>query len=96
MANHLRTFALLNSEWDRPFIGTIIRIPLRSKCQAKLSEISLKETSIPDIRFSMDRFATEMGFNGLLFLKSVHQIELCVDNQQLNKIEILNKQGLIG
>ena len=30
MINQLKCFALLNEDWDHPFVGTIIRIPLRT------------------------------------------------------------------
>lgn len=95
MANQLRCFSLINSRWECPFDGTIIRIPLRNMSQAKWSEISSKEASIHNVRYSMDSFAGEMGSNGLLFLRSVHRIVLSVDDQRLDEVEILNRQDLI-
>jgi sacsin len=96
MANQLRCFSLINTEWEQPFDGTIIRIPLRNTSQAKRSEISTKEASTYDVRYSMDCFANEMGSNGLLFLKSVHRIILSVDNERIDEVEIVNRHDLAG
>lgn len=95
MANQLHCFSLISSEWEVPFDGRIIRIPLTSASQAKESEISPKEATIHDIRASMDNFAVEMGSNGLLFLKSVHCIVSSVDGQRINEVEILNRHDLV-
>ncbi|MCJ1247903.1 hypothetical protein MMC30_005118 [Trapelia coarctata] len=95
MANQLRCFSLINTEWEHPFNGTVIRIPLRNTSQEKRSEISTKEASIRDVRYSMDSFANEMGSNGLLFLRSVQRIVLSVDDQRLNEVEIVNRHDLI-
>jgi len=94
MTNQLRCFSLINTEWQQPFQGTIIRIPLRNALQAKRSEISTKETTTDDIAHSLNSFAEEMGSDGLLFLNSVQRIVLSVDDKQLNEIEITNGDDL--
>jgi sacsin len=94
MANQLRCFSLINTEWQRPFQGTIIRIPLRNALQAERSEISTKETTTDDIEHSLNSFAEEMGSDGLLFLNSVQRIILSVDDKQLNEIEVTNGDDL--
>ena len=96
MANQLRCFSLINLGWECPFDGTIIRIPLRNTSQAERSEISTRETFTHDVRSAMDSFANEMGSNGLLFLKSVQRIVLSIDSQQLDEVEIVNRQDLVG
>lgn len=94
MANQLHCFSLINTEWQHPFRGTIIRIPLRNASQAKRSEISKKETTTDDIERSLNTFAEEMGSDGLLFLNSVQRIVLSVDDKQLNEIEVTNEHDL--
>lgn len=94
MANQLHCFSLINTEWQHPFRGTIIRIPLRNASQAKRSEISKKETTTGDIERSLNTFAEEMGSDGLLFLNSVQRIVLSVDDKQLNEIEVTNEHDL--
>jgi len=95
MANQLHCFSLINTEWQRHFHGTIIRIPLRNASQAKRSEISTKETTTDDIEHSLNSFAEEMGSDGLLFLNSVQRIVLAVGDKQLNEIEVTNGHNLI-
>ena len=94
MTNQLRCFSLINTEWQRPFYGTIIRIPLRNASQAKKSEISTKETTTDDIEHSLNSFAEEMGSDGLLFLNSVQRIVMSIDDKQVNEIEVTNGADL--
>ena len=94
MMNQLHCFSLLNTEWEKPFCGTIIRIPLRNAYQALWSEISQKEIIPDDIRDSMNIFADEMGSSGLLFLKSVQRIALSINDEQLNEVEVVNRHDL--
>ena len=96
MINQLQCFSLFGTEWEHPFGGTIIRIPLRSASQARRSEISEVETTTDDVQNSMDSFADEMGSSGLLFLKSVQRIVLSVDDEQLNEVEVINRHDLTG
>ena len=94
MINQLRCFSLLGTEWEHPFDGTIIRIPLRSASQARRSEISKVETITNDVEDSMNSFADEMGSSGLLFLKSVQRIVLSINDKQLNEVEVINRNEL--
>lgn len=95
MINQLACFSLLNTDWSRPFPGTIVRIPLRNAVQAGRSEISKTETAEKDVRDAISSFANDMGSNGLLFLKSVKRIVLLVNNEQLDEVEVINRQDLI-
>jgi hypothetical protein len=94
MTNQLDCFSLLNTEWGRPFKGTIIRIPLRNASQAARSEISKTMTTTHDVQNALESFANDMGSNGLLFLKSVQRIVLSVDNEQLSEVEVTNTGDL--
>jgi sacsin len=94
MMNQLHCFSLINTEWQRPFRGTIIRIPLRNALQAEKSGISTRETTTDDIERSLNSFAEEMGSDGLLFLNSVQRIVLSIDDKQLNDIEVTNGHDL--
>ncbi len=96
MINQLDCFSLVNTEWEHPFGGTIIRIPLRNASQAQRSEISKLETTEKDVQDSMESFANEMGSNGLLFLKSVRRIVLSINDKQLNEVEVINGHDLTG
>lgn len=96
MINQLRCFSFFGTEWEHPFGGTIIRIPLRSASQARRSEISKIETTTNDVQNSMDSFAHDMGSSGLLFLKSVQRIVLSVNDEQLNEVEVINRHDLTG
>jgi hypothetical protein len=94
MKNQLDSFSLLNTEWTRPFKGTIIRIPLRSRSQAAQSEISKTTTTTIDVKNALESFANDMGSNGLLFLKSVKRIVLSINNEQLSEVEVINTDDL--
>ncbi|ERF72113.1 hypothetical protein EPUS_02904 [Endocarpon pusillum Z07020] len=94
MITQLDGFSLVNTEWDRPFMGTIIRIPLRTASQAAVSEISNKETTTDDVRDALDSFADDMGSNGLLFLKSVRRIVLSINDQLMTEVKITSKDSL--
>lgn len=96
MINQLDCFSLLNTEWEQPLHGTIIRIPLRNASQAERSEISKKETTEEDVQNAIESFGEEMGSNGLLFLKSIRRIVLCIDNEQLSEVEVTSKYDLTG
>jgi sacsin len=95
MINQLKCFSLLNDDWNHPFVGSIIRIPLRTPSQAERSEISNKATATDDVLSAMDRFATEMGSEGLLFLKSIQKIILEVDHEQRDEINIVHRNESI-
>lgn len=94
MISQLGGFSLLNTEWKRPFEGTIIRIPLRNASQASVSEISNKETTTGDVRDALNSFADDMGSNGLLFLRSVRRIALSINDQLVTEIKITSKDSL--
>lgn len=94
MINQLECFSLVNTEWERDFHGTIIRLPLRNASQAPRSDISKTETTVDDVRNAIDTFASEMGSNGLLFLRSVRRIVLAVRGEHLGEIEVINQQDL--
>ena len=94
MITQLSGFSLVNTEWDRPFIGTIIRIPLRNASQAAVSEISNKETTTGDVRDALNSFADDMGSNGLIFLKSVRRIVLSINDQLMTEVKITNRDSL--
>ena len=96
MINQLGCFSLLCTDWEHPFDGTIIRIPLRNASQASRSEISKVETITNDIQDSMNSFANDLGSSGLLFLKSVQRIVLSINHEQLNEVEVINRHDLTG
>lgn len=96
MTNQLRCFSLVNDDWNHPFDGTIIRMPLRTPSQAERSEISNKPTVTNEILSAMDRFAAEMGSEVLFFLQSVQSIVLEDDHERRGEVNIVNGRDLIG
>ena len=96
MVNQLDCFSLLNTKWEDPFHGTIIRIPLRNASQAGRSEISKVETTKNDVRDALHSFANDMGSSGLLFLKSVRRIVLSVDLERLSEVKVTNELDVNG
>lgn len=92
MINQLKGFSAIDEfeSFDKPLHGTIIRLPLRTDAQAKVSKISTRETDISDIEKSLTAFAQEIGIQGLLFLKSVQRIVINIDATRLHDIAVVN------
>ena len=64
-----------NKSWNRPFNGTLFRLPLRTKVQAESSLLSKRHLSLEDAKqllLSLQEEAASM----LLFLKNIEQIEI--------------------
>ncbi len=91
MRNQLSSYSSFPFEFDAPLDGTIVRIPLRTAVQARKSAIRDQETTISDVRDSMEGFATEVQQGGLLFLKSVTKVSLFVNDDRLGSTEVTNK-----
>lgn len=91
MINQLSAYSSLLLEFNRPLDGTVVRIPLRTAAQAGKSAIRDQRTTISDVQFSMEGFATEVNQGGLLFLKNVTRVSLSVDDELLGITEITNK-----
>lgn len=98
MKNQLAAFGSLQQNFRTEFVGTIIRLPLRTKEQAVKSAIvdDDKYTSQEDILFAFSKFKDEM-VESLLFLKSVTSITLRIagQNEVYAKVEILNKESVV-
>ena len=74
--NHMAAFQSVMEHPNQPFQGTIIRIPLRTREQAMRSDICDRETTVPEIREVLEKFATEFGNSGLLFLRNIEKVTL--------------------
>jgi sacsin len=95
MSNQLSAYSLFPFEFNSPLDGTIVRIPLRTAAQAKKSDICAEETTISDVRSSMEGFATEIHHGGLLFLKSIMKVSLSIGMKHLASTEVTNKSEVI-
>jgi sacsin len=90
--NQLIAFSPILKEFDKPFEGTVIRIPLRTSEQAKDSKICQYETTPSEIAKVMQDFAIEFRVTGLLFMKNVEEISITLGEEPPISIRIYNEQ----
>lgn len=89
--NHMKTFGSFNDfDLSKGLDQTIIRIPLRTKNQAKVSKIVERVTTTHDIKKAFEEFGNEMKEGGLLFLKSICKIIIRIDSNVMATIEIVD------
>lgn len=89
--NHMKTFGSFNDlDLSKGIDQTIIRIPLRTKNQAKVSKIVERVTTTQDIEKAFEEFGDEMKEGGLLFLKSICKIIIRIDSNVMATIEIVD------
>lgn len=89
--NHMKTFGSFNDlDFSKGFDQTIIRIPLRTKDQAKMSKIVGRATTVNDIKKAFEEFGDEMKEGGLLFLKSICKMIIRIDTNVVATIEIVD------
>lgn len=85
MEDQMAAFSAITKEFDQPFDGTIIRIPLRTPEQAKTSQICGRGASFSEVAEVMQTFANDFGHTGLLFMKNISRISIVVgDNAPIN------------
>ncbi len=92
MRDQMAAFSTITKDFDRPFPGTIIRIPLRTPKQAKSSKICTRETHFSDVAQVLQTFADDFGHTGLLFMKNVSRIIIIVGNEPPINICISNDE----
>jgi sacsin len=90
--NQLVAFSPILKDFNRPFEGTVIRIPLRTSEQAKDSKIRQQETTPSEIAKVMQDFANEFRVTGLLFMKNVEEISIVPGEEPPISICIYNEQ----
>lgn len=89
--NHLKTLGSFNGlDLSKGVDQTIIRIPLRTESQAKISKIVGRVTTTQDIKKAFEEFGDEMKEGGLLFLKSICKIIIRIDSKTVAAIEIVD------
>lgn len=88
MRNQLDAFSSILEAYDTPLVGTIIRLPLRTKAQAVTSKIvgNDKNTPVSEIVDVFHKFADEL-VESLLFLRKIHTITLTIDGEVYAKAE---------
>jgi len=92
MKNQMSAFSAIMKELDKPYNGTIIRIPLRTTSQAEVSEICKVPTTTSDIDAVLRKFASEFGTSGLLFMKNIESIEIEIGDDVAFDIKICNAE----
>jgi sacsin len=92
MKNQMSVFSAIMKELDKPYNGTIIRIPLRTTSQAEVSEICKIPTTTSDIDAVLRKFASEFGTSGLLFMKNIESIEIEIGDDVAFNIKICNTE----
>lgn len=90
MENHLATFSPFLLDRQEPFLGTVIRLPLRTSSQAARSSISSCETTIDMVIQEVSTFARDFGSSGMLFLKHLECLQFDITGSAPVKIEIVN------
>ena len=88
LRNHLKTFDAFALDVSKPLDGTIIRIPLRTKAQAKESKIVQKEVTVPDIESALAALGREVREGGLLFLKHVRRMSVRIDKKIMWEVNL--------
>ena len=87
--NHLKTFRAFHLDLSRDINETIIRIPLRTKAQARTSKIVEREITIKEIKDALDHFGQEVREGGLLFLKHIQKVTVRIDENVAWEAKIL-------
>jgi sacsin len=88
--NHMAAFQSVMESSTQPFDGTIIRIPLRTREQANKSDICTCETTVLEVREVLEKFATEFGNSGLLFMRNIEKVLIDSTAGMSISIEIVN------
>ena len=88
--SHINTFGAFDLDYTRSNDETIIRIPLRTREQAKTSKIFQEEISIKNIKDALEDFGQEIQEGGLLFLKHVRKIVIRVNHDIVLLAQVLN------
>jgi sacsin len=92
MKNQMSAFSAVMEVPDKPFDGTIIRIPLRTASQAEASEICKRPTTASDVEEVMRKFASEFEISGLLFMKNIESIKIEIGGAVDSSIKICNTE----
>ena len=86
--NHLQTFGAFTFDPSQPIPETLIRIPLRTDSQAKISKINDSAPSVEELEQIVRQFCQEVEDGALLFLKNVRKIIVRVDQAVLFRAQI--------
>jgi sacsin len=92
MRDQMAAFSPITEEFDQPFGGTIIRIPLRTPEQAEKSQICGRRATFSEVAEVMQTFADDFGHTGLLFMKNVSQISITIGDKAPINICICNDE----
>lgn len=92
MQGQMAAFDTIMKDVKNELDGTIIRIPLRTKEQAMISEITERVTTVAEVRDVLEKFAIEFGNNGLLFMRNVEQLIISSTSGVSAEINLTNKE----
>ena len=91
MRNQLRPFDHFQLNMTQKIPQTLIRLPLRTSQQAKISKITKCEATAENIQQVLEGFGEEMRDGGLLFLKHIRKVILRTDETVLSVTEALEQ-----
>lgn len=86
-------FSRITTNLDKQFNGTIIRLPFRTKNQAKISQINNLAITTSDVLQYFEVFQTDVA-ESLVFLKNIECVEFFVDDHKLGSTIILNPENI--
>lgn len=89
MQNHLKTFQSTKHDTSKAVNGTVIRIPLRTKAQARKSKIVDREIPTEEIVKALHELGKEIREGGMLFLRHVRKVIARVDDTVLWQAQVV-------
>lgn len=90
----MQAYTSIMDDLKHPLAGTIIRIPLRTKQQATVSEIMENEVTVEEVRKVLADFAMEFGDSGLLFMRNIETLRVETTSGMNTTIHMVNKSTL--
>lgn len=92
--SHMKTFQSFEIDPSKPLIGTIIRIPLRTRKQARISKISDRHVTVDQILDALTLLGHEIRHGGILFLKNIRRITARLDSRVIWNARIEGHESL--
>ena len=89
ISDQLEAFKLVSTDLDQKFLGTIIRIPFRTKEQAETSEINKLSVTPEEILQHFQDFQNDVA-ESLVFMKSIERVAFYLNGTELGNASIIN------
>ncbi|KAI9649844.1 hypothetical protein NHQ30_002426 [Ciborinia camelliae] len=94
LKSHMAVYQSIMEDLDKPFPGTIIRLPLRTANQAKTSGISDRKITVSEMAQVLEKFTEDFEKEGLLFMKHVLKISVTSTLTGPIEIEVVNSKAV--